>query len=200
MFIVVLGGGINLQGQIPAHVYQRLDKALELYKKYPSSKIILTGKYSFLYRKEKPPTTEAARMSEYLLQQGIPKSDLLLEDKSKNTFANAYYLKKNFLVPQKIFAATIITSHFHIARVKYIFQKVFGSSYRFEFIAIQEQLSKDEEEKVVDRQKMLLLQTKKFLSSMKDGDHEFLKGKFYKAGYYKEKIPNWVKNFVAKGK
>lgn len=222
MLIIVLGGGINLQGQIPLHVYQRLDKAIKLYKKYPASKIILTGKYSYLYDSPKsftprspakrdevgpnrptpkfPPTTEAAKMSEYLLQQGLPKSDLLLEEKSKNTFANAYYLKKNFFLTQKSFAAIIITSHFHIARVKYIFQKVFGPSYRFEFIGMQERLPKEQEEKVVARQDMLLLKTKQFLSTMKEGDHEFLKGKFYKADYYKDKIPDWVKSFVAKGR
>ncbi len=200
MFIVVLGGGINLQGQIPPHVYQRLDKALELYKKYPTSKIILTGKYSFLYGKTKPPTTEAAKMSEYLRQKGVPPSQIFLEDNSQDTISNAYYLKTNFFLPMNQFNGTIVTSHFHLERVKLIFHKVFGSNYNFEYIGIQEQLPKEEEEKIITRQNELLLKIGKFLSTMKIGDHEFLKGKFYKADYYREKRPAWVTNFVAKGK
>ena len=52
MFIVVLGGGVNLRGEIPKTVYQRLDKALEFYQKNldKNPKIIVSGKYSFLYQ------------------------------------------------------------------------------------------------------------------------------------------------------
>jgi len=52
MFIIVLGGGINLKWEIPKTVYQRLDKALEVYQKNldKNPKIIVSGKYSFLYK------------------------------------------------------------------------------------------------------------------------------------------------------
>jgi len=202
MFIVILGGGINLSGDLPDHVYQRLNKAIDLYKKNPQTKIIATGKYSFLYDqiKKYPALTESEKMSEYLVKKEIPKKDILLENKSKDTISNAYYLKKNFFIPKKETQATIITSHFHLDRVKYIFQKVFGPGYDFQFVGIQETLPKDEEKKVIDHQKYLLKRTKQILSPMKDGDHNFLKGKLYKIKYYREKRPGWVIDFVAKGK
>ena len=202
MFIIVLGGGIDLQGKLPPHVYQRLDKAIDLFKRSSNCKIVATGKYSFLYDQLKkfPPATEAEKMAAYLLKKNIPKEKILLEKKSKDTISNAYYLKKDFFIPQKEKKGIVITSHFHLARVRYIFNKIFGPDYDLEFIGLQERLAKDEEEKVVLRQKELLIKTKKMLEPMADGDHSFLDGKFYTIDYYRQKRPPWVINFVAKGK
>lgn len=233
MFIVVLGGGIDLKGNLPDHVYQRLDKAIELYKSRLSFrtersevrnlakrnyatqsgagflaqarnnkvvKIVLTGKYSFLYGVNKPPTTEAEKMAQYLLSKNIPKKDFFMEKNSQDSISNAYYLKKNIFIPKNESQAVIITSHFHLERVKYIFQKILGPDYKLEFIGLQEHLPQEEEKKVLQRQKELLLKTRLLLAKMKDGDHQFLAGKFYRIKYYREERPAWVKNFVAQGK
>ena len=202
MFIVVLGGGIDLQGHLPDFVKQRLNKAIELFKKSASwrTKIIVSGKYSFLYHEQKPPLTESDAMADYLIKKGVDQSKILREKKSKDSIGNAYYLKINFFLPQKVRSAIIITSHFHLERVQYIFHKIFGPSYRFQFVGIQEKLSTSEEKRVLAHQRELLEKTKEVLSAMKTGDHHFLKGKLYKIKYYREKRPQWVTNFVAKGK
>lgn len=118
MFIIVLGGGIDLKGNLPSLVYQRLDKAIEIYqsnKKNNNIKLVVTGKYSFLYHQLKkfPPTTEAEKMAQYLLKKQIPKNKILLEKKSKDTIGNAYYLKKDVFIPHQETRAIIITSNFH---------------------------------------------------------------------------------------
>ncbi|PJA53864.1 hypothetical protein CO166_00350 [Candidatus Roizmanbacteria bacterium CG_4_9_14_3_um_filter_36_11] len=205
MFIVILGGGIDLNGNLPNHVYQRLDKAVQLYFDGIQKEnifIITSGKYSFLYDQLKryPPITEAEKMAQYLLIKGIPKDKLLLEKKSKDSIGNAYYLKKDFFIPLKVDKAIIITSHFHLERIKYIFNKVFGKNYQFEFIGLQEKLAPDEESKVVNRQNEVLIKTKEILELMPDGDHDYLTKKLYKIKYYLEKRPAWVINFVAKGR
>lgn len=204
MFIVVLGGGVDLKGYLPSYVYQRLNKAIEIYKKigHKNLKIIVSGKYSFLYNqlKKYPPFTEAEIMAQYLISKNIPQEKILLEKKSKDSIGNAYYLKKNFFLPKKINRAIIITSNFHLPRIKFIFQKIFGSAYKFDFVGVQENLPKEEEKKVIERQKQLLEKTKNILKEMKNGDHNFLKGKLYHIKYYREKRPYWVINFVAKGK
>lgn len=200
MFIVVLGGGIDLTGHLPNYVYQRLDKALEIFKKNLGAKIVTTGKYSFLYGKEVPTITEAEKMAQYLYQKKIDKSSVLLEKHSKDSLGNAYHLKTDIFIAHQELNGIIITSHFHLARIKYIFEKVFGPKYRFEYLGVQEKLPKNEEKKVVQRQKELLEKTKEILADMKIGDHDFLRGKLYKIKYYREKRPVWVTNFVAKGK
>lgn len=198
MIIVVLGGGIDLQGKIPPYVYSRLDKAIELHKSL-GCRILVSGEYSFLYDKVKPPFTEAFEMRRYLLGKGTPEDIILKEEQSKDTIGNAYYSKKYIFIPKKEKEAVIITSDFQVERVNYIFRKIFGKEYQLKILGIESELG-SEKEAVWQRQKELLLKTQALLSNMKDGDHNFLKDRIYKFKFYKEKRPDWVKNFVAKGK
>lgn len=199
MIVVVLGGGIDLQGKIPAYVYSRLDEAIKLRENF-NCKILVSGEYSFLYNKVKPPFTEAFKMQEYLLGKGVPADQIIKEEQSKDTIGNAYYSKKYIFLPKKEKKAVIITSDFQVERVKYIFDKIFGPEYEFKIIGIESNLPDGEREAVWQRQKELLLKTQALLFKMRDGDYNFLKDKIYKLKFYKEKRPDWVKNFVAKGK
>ncbi len=198
MLIVVLGGGIDLEGKLPLFIYRRLDKAVELYKNKPGNKIVLSGKYSFLFKEKKPPLKESEKMARYLFKK-IPRKDILLEKKSKDTVGNAYYLKKLIFIPRHEYKATIITSNFHLARTKFIFNKIFGPTYQLTIVGVPDDLPKNEKKKVLDRQKELLLKSKQMLAKMKDGDHNYLKRKIYNLKYYREQRPNWITNFVAKG-
>ncbi len=201
MTIVILGGGINKNGNLPQYVKKRLDKATEIFKKDKNAKILVSGRYSFLYPKSLlPPITEAQAMKNYLIKKGILKKNIFLENKSKDTISNAYYAKKIYFIPKKEKEAKIITSEFHLPRVKYIFKKVFGKDYNFRYIAISSNLNKKSAEKVKTRQKKLLKKTKEILGEMRDGEHNFLKNKFYKLKYYREKRPDWVIDFVTQGK
>lgn len=201
MTIVILGGGIDKNGNFPQYVKKRLDKAIEIFEKNKNSKILVSGKYSFLYPKNLiPPITEAQAMKNYLIKRGILKKNIFLENKSKDTMSNAYYAKKTYFILKKEKKAKIITSEFHLPRVKYIFKKVFGKDYKFQYIPVSSNLNKKSAEKVKKRQKELLKKTKEILNEMKGGDHNFLKNKFYKLKYYREKRPDWVIDFVTQGK
>lgn len=201
MTIVILGGGITKDGNLPKHVKERLEKALQIFRKQKQAKVLVCGRYSFLYPKNQlPKKTEARAMRDYLINIGIPKKDIYLENKSKDTIGNVYYAKKLYFIPRKEKDAVIITSEFHLERVKFIFRKIFGNGYQFKFIFPLFSLNVKEKTKIVERQKNLLKKTKKILAKMKSGDHNFLKGKLYKIKYYKEKRPDWVIKFVTEGK
>lgn len=201
MTIVVLGGGIDKNGNLPQYVKERLDRAIEIFRKNKNAKILVSGRYSFLYpRNLLPLKTEAEAMKDYLIKMKVSKNIIFLENKSKDTISNAYYAKKLYFIPRKEKDAKIITSEFHLSRVKYIFKKVFGSSYKFQYISILSNLNKKSADKVKARQKELLKKTKEILGKMKNGDHNFLKNKFYKLKYYREKRPSWVIDFVTQGK
>ncbi len=213
MFIIVLGGGIDLYGNLPDFVYQRLDKAVELYhqltnqlrsttNRQKNTKIVLSGKYSFLYNQlgKAPPVTEAKAMAQYLKEKGFSDEQILIENQSQDTISNAYYLKKEIFLPYQQKEAYIISSRFHLERVRYIFNKVFGSGYRLKFVGVREQLAPAEEQKIIAHQKQLLAKTKKILEPMADGNHSFLDGKFYTIDYYRQKRPDWVVRFATQGK
>ncbi len=200
MTIMVLGGGITKNGVLPDFVKTRLEKAQEIFAKNKSARILFCGRHSFLYSKNnRPRKTEAQAGKEYLLKIGVPRKNIYLENKSKDTVGNAYYAKKLYFIPRKEKEAIIITSDFHLERSMFIFKKIFGRGYKFKFIATPSNLKVEDKTKVIERQKELLKKTQEFLKKMPDGDHNFLKGKLYKIKYYREKRPSWVSKFVSEG-
>ena len=54
MTIVVLGGGIARDGNLPKHVKERVEKAWQIFKKQKVVSVLVCGRYSFLY----PPDLE----------------------------------------------------------------------------------------------------------------------------------------------
>jgi len=94
----------------------RVDQAIANYKKGLISQILVSGGIGFLNIDRKNP--EAYKMMDYLLKNGISKNDILVEDKSRNTFENIGYsleiLKKMYDI-DKINLA-LITSDFHVRR------------------------------------------------------------------------------------
>lgn len=130
--IVVLAGGIDKQGSIPAQVELRLDKGVELYKQGVAPVIIVSGKWS-LYYDFKPPITEAESMKRYLLKKGIPGSVIIKEESSQNTIGNAFFIKTKIYAAKKWKSAVVVTSDMHVPRSKYIFEMVFGPEYALRF-------------------------------------------------------------------
>lgn len=92
-YIIVLGAGL-LKGNEVSHLLgSRIDRAIEEYnrqnkKANHSMKMIMSGGQG-----EDETCSEAFAMKEYAIQKGIPESDILLEDKSKNTYENMLFSK-----------------------------------------------------------------------------------------------------------
>lgn len=139
-------------------------------------------------------------MAKYLKKKGISDKDILLEEKSMDTIGNAFFLKKGFFLPRGEKEAYVITSDFQLKRAKYVFEKVFGTSYKLTFFATPSKMAGEEKKKVEKYQQKVLQWTKEVLGQMRDGDDSFLAGKLYKMDYYQRKRPDWVVKFVASGK
>ncbi len=200
--IVILGAGITKKGNLPEIAKGRVEKGFSISKKNKRANILLCGKYSFLYPKNKlPPRTEAEAMKEYLLKLGAPKEKVYLEKKSKDTVGNAYYSKKLYFIPKGEKRAFIVTSEFHLERVKFIFKKIFGKKYQLKFFPVTSPIEdRGKKKKIKKRQKYLLHKTRNLLKDMTPGNHNFLKGRIYKLKFYKEERPAWVRKFTAKGR
>lgn len=102
--IIVLGHKLTKKG-LSKTGKERLDKAAELHK--IAKKIVVSGK-------------EAEAMKKYLAGKGI--KEIILEKKSKDTWSNAINTRE--LVNEKKWKSVIvITSDYHMERVKKIFSK-----------------------------------------------------------------------------
>ncbi|WP_456459372.1 YdcF family protein [Reichenbachiella sp.] len=97
----------------------RIVHALDLYKQGRIKKILITGgsgTVTFEGRKE------AHALRDFLLSNGIPTSDVITEDKARNTRENALFSKELIISPTG--NSILITSAFHMLRAKKCFEKV----------------------------------------------------------------------------
>ena len=85
--VIILGNRLNGDGSITEIQKQRLELALEIEKEFNPDYYILSGGPA----NPIPNKSEAQAMYEYLIEKGIEKERLILEDKSYSTVENAKY-------------------------------------------------------------------------------------------------------------
>lgn len=111
--IIILGAHIEGYPLRPSLMLQyRLDKAVDYWRENPEVTIVTTGGKTVGYSQ-----SEAQVMQQYLIQQGIPQAQILLEKESTRTahqFINAQSILKN--AGKKVEEVVIITNDFHLPR------------------------------------------------------------------------------------
>lgn len=171
--------------KFPSHVYKSLDVAADLLNQETAPYVIVSGKWALHYDalNMQQPFTEAEKMAEYLIVKGVDRRQILIETESKDTVSNFYYLKKQFLMPQKMHHILVVTADFRIERMQFLCDKILGPDYQVEFEAIE---AKPEE--IYPHEAETLQAQKKMLHDMKAGDEEFVGAKFYDDPYYQAVI------------
>ena len=110
--IVVLGAGLSGTKPTPL-LRSRIDKGIQVYRNNPGSKLIFSGGQG-----KDEVISEACAMSGYAISQGVPDTDILLEDRSCNTDENirfsAELMKKD--QPDRTSSFAIVTSSYHLMR------------------------------------------------------------------------------------
>lgn len=167
--IIVLGRGINKDGSLPADPQSRVKKAMELFNTGDSSRIVMSGAWSF-HLDDEPEQSEAALMKNYAVSLGVPEQAIIEESESKDTIGNVYFSKKNIVEPRNWKTLTIIASDDHMPRVQYLFHKIYGNAYKFNFIESKRVLDDKAYSKEIAHESESLKTTKQWLDSVADGD------------------------------
>ena len=108
-YILVLGAGIQANGQPSPILQERLDTAVQLYKKNVSDKIIISGGADTVQ-------SETAVMRNYLLHYDIPEEDILTDNHGDNTYASITNLAQVY----DAHSVVIVSQRFHLYRALYI--------------------------------------------------------------------------------
>lgn len=111
--LVALGFQLKPDGTMKDELIERLKVVLKSAKKYPNALIVCTGGGT---ASENTEATEAGKMAEWLIEKGIAKDRVIVEDKSITTAQNAIYtyqiLQESY--PQ-VKQVAILSSDYHIA-------------------------------------------------------------------------------------
>ncbi len=112
---VVLGGGIlkTQDKYTPSRAtLYRLKKAFEIWKKF-GGRIYVSG------GEQNEKVSEASVMKKTLIEWGVPKNDIITEDRSKSTKENALFLADK--LPRRF---NLVTSAVHMRRSLMVFRKL----------------------------------------------------------------------------
>ncbi len=108
---VVLGNKVEPNGQPSPRLKARLDAALELFQQGKTSNIIVSGGHG------KEGFYEADKMKEYLVEQGVPDSVIIVDNKGDNTLKTA--INTQAICKAKGYkSVTVVSQWFHITRTK----------------------------------------------------------------------------------
>ena len=120
--VVVFGAKINRDGSPGTPLMRRLNKAAEILEARPEAVCIVSGG-----KGDDEPIAEAEAMKSRLVSAGIDESRIIVESRSRNTLQNVSYsreiIEENGLSDC---AVVCVSSDFHIARIRFISQRVGG--------------------------------------------------------------------------
>ena len=141
--IFIPGGGLLPDGGLPPWTIERLNRAIE-YKTETSWIAFLSGGTVH----KPPPLTndgypifESRTAANYLVKHGVNPDQLLTEISSYDTIGNAYFSRLLFSDPGQFQNLLIITSDFHLARVKAAFEWIYSlkpqaADYQLQYEAV----------------------------------------------------------------
>lgn len=123
-YIIVLGCGLINGKDVSYLLASRIDKAIKFYQKQAiyttPPKIILSGGQG-----TDEIISEAAAMKEYTIMKGISIDDVILEDRSKNTYQNMQFSKDIITTISNKYAKVLfVTNNFHVFRSAIFAKKV----------------------------------------------------------------------------
>ena len=111
-YVIIHGAGLLDGERMSKLLKDRVDKAIDVYRKDPSpTKLIPSGGQG-----GDEMISEAEAMKKYLLEQGIPEEDILMEDRSKTTLENLKYSKEIIDSREGRRYAALVTSNYHVYR------------------------------------------------------------------------------------
>lgn len=131
--LIILGGGLTSDFKLNTHTIERFEKALSLIDDFDI--IICSTDKSYRKIDEIRHTSEARVGRDYLISKGVDSDKIYLEEKSRDTFSNAYFCRKDIIDPLSIKNMTIVTSKFHMPKSKFVFELVFPKpEFNLEFV------------------------------------------------------------------
>lgn len=151
--IVVIGCPVTLSSHFVEAFRKRVVLTSDLLKNGVSPIVICSGKYAYRLKENPPEKTESEEMAQMLIENGISKDTIFLENESTDTASNAYYVKE-ILSRNGWKSLILITSKVHSERARFWFEKILGPQYAVEMRTTDDAFTDDmalahsEEEKI----------------------------------------------------
>lgn len=144
----------------------RLDAAIGYYQNQTKDDcvFVISGRWPNL--NDVYDLTESEISRRYVLEQ-LPSAKIIKEDICVET-AGGFAFAKPIIDQVKPTKVVIFNSVVNGERIKYLANKIFGSGYEYEFVLLDDELSRNP--KAIDKEPRALVMFKKLLDGIKDGN------------------------------
>jgi uncharacterized SAM-binding protein YcdF (DUF218 family) len=154
-----------LPGDTPAPAtLARAVAAADLAGAHPDAAIICSGSHGV---GRKPRRSEAASMAELIVERGIDRERIFLEDESRDTIGNAVYVADRYLRAIPARQIFLVTSPFHLERSVETFRLVLGPAW--ETLGVASAPAPDDGERA-KHEPRFVMQTRAFLAGIAPGE------------------------------
>jgi Uncharacterized conserved protein len=120
--LILLGNGNDEEGRLSPIAKARCDLAVELLRENQEMKVLPTGAFGKHFNRSE--RAHGYYITKYLTDSGISKERILPYTNSSNTLEDALCARK-VVIDSDEKELVIVTSDFHMQRVKYIFLRIF---------------------------------------------------------------------------
>ena len=123
---------LNPDKSLSDETQQRVDKCIELYNAQQAKTITMSGAHNFNNWKNEP-CTHAYGMTVYAFKREVPVEDIVIEDHSLDTVGQAIFTKVVHAVPRGWKDIIVVSSDYHLDRVRAVFDFVYGPGTRIRY-------------------------------------------------------------------
>ena len=124
--VILLGGGIDKDGKLPASVLTRVEKTAEYLNQHPESVCVVTGgTLKWL------PYAEAPELKNQLVNRGVAPEKILVEDQAKDTIQNFQFSCKMLAEYRGLsieevleMPTAVVTSRYHLRRSERLARRI----------------------------------------------------------------------------
>ena len=111
-YVIIHGAGLLRGKEVSKLLADRIDKAIEVYQKDPTPPILIPSGG----KGDDEDISEAEAMEKYLVEHGIPKDNIIKEDRSMTTRENLLFSKKIISQWGGSPYVALVTSNYHVYR------------------------------------------------------------------------------------
>jgi len=125
--IVGISNVLNKDGSVAEDVKLRTDRAIYLWDCGYSDILSFSGGYDKDSEclEDESPWTQAEGMKRYAIEKGVPEKQILKEELSRDTVGQAYFVKRDLVLPRNWEKLVVVSSDYHMRRVMKIFDLFF---------------------------------------------------------------------------
>jgi uncharacterized SAM-binding protein YcdF (DUF218 family) len=129
--VIVLANLMDTQGQLYAESAARARLAVDIFKHTQAAYLVTCG---WAYRDDSDIIIADAFKTHITTQFGLAPEMVIAEPNSRDTVGDAYFTKVNLAIPNAWKRICVVTSDYHVARTREIFEFVYGGDFTVEVL------------------------------------------------------------------